>query len=363
MSNLSDQTRVDAISGEERGGDSHSPLIDVRDLRVEIHRDDTRVTPLHGVSMSIATGQSVGVVGESGCGKTMTAYSLLRLLPPGGRITAGQLLFRRKRDDREVDLAQMDPKSRAMRAIRGGDISIIFQEPMTAFSPVHTIRDQIGDMIHQHRNLPRRQRDDRVVELLELVGIPHAARRVDDYAFQLSGGMRQRAMVAMALASEPRLLIADEPTTALDVTVQARVLKLIKSMQEKFNLALMLITHDLGVVAHLVDYVYVMYLGQVVEKGPVRSIFHRPAHPYTRALLRSIPDLSGTKETIESIPGNVPAGSTPPSGCHFHPRCPEYLGEVCREREPELLSVGVEHAAACLKHDTEVPQDGDNREA
>ncbi len=245
------------------------PLIDVVDLSVVIDRDEGVVRPLNGVSFRIAQGQAVGIVGESGCGKTMTSNALLRILPPAAEITSGQMRYRRKSDEQIVDLATIDADSDEMRQIRGGDISMIFQEPMTAFSPVHSVRKQIAEMIQLHSDMDDDAARRRVVELLDLVGIPDPEGRADDYPFQLSGGMRQRAMIAMALASNPRLLIADEPTTALDVTVQARVLKLIQRLQRELGLALMLITHDLGVIAHTVEHVYVMYLGQVVEEGPV----------------------------------------------------------------------------------------------
>ena len=290
-----------------------SPLIDVRDLSVVIDRDEGVVRPLNGVSFRIDTGQAVGIVGESGCGKTMTSNALLRILPPAAEITNGHIRYRRKRNEQMVDLATIDPKSAEMRQIRGGDISMIFQEPMTAFSPVHTIHNQIAEMIQLHDPMDDAAARKRVVELLDLVGIPGPDERADDYAFQLSGGMRQRAMIAMALASKPRLLIADEPTTALDVTVQARVLKLIQRLQRELGLALMLITHDLGVIAHTVEYVYVMYLGQVVEEGPVAEIFDHPAHPYTQALLHSIPSLTNKSKRLEPIEGSVPSAYALPT--------------------------------------------------
>lgn len=271
------------IEQESTAANVGLPLLDVQNLSLRIDRDEGAVRPLNGVSFRIHAGQSVGIVGESGCGKTMTANALLRILPRAAQITSGHIHYRRKRDDRRIDLASIDAHSREMRQIRGGDISMIFQEPMTAFSPVHTIRNQIAEMIRIHDRMDESRMRQRVVELLDLVGIPAPDERADDYPFQLSGGMRQRAMIAMALASNPRLLIADEPTTALDVTVQARVLKLIQRLQREFDLALMLITHDLGVIAHTVEYVYVMYLGRIVEAGPVAEIFDHPAHPYTGA--------------------------------------------------------------------------------
>jgi len=343
---------IDLKARRARVDRTTSPLLEVRDLAVRIERDTGVVRPLNGVSFRIEEGQSIAIVGESGCGKTMASNALLRILPRAAEITAGQMLFRPRTDEPAIDLAALDANSSAMRKIRGGEISMIFQEPMTAFSPVHTVGNQIEEMIRLHDDvLDKEQRNERVVELLNLVGIPDPAQRADDYSFQLSGGMRQRAMIAMALASSPRLLIADEPTTALDVTVQARVLKLIERMQREFNLALMLITHDLGVVAHTVSYVYVMYLGRVVEEGPVESIYDSPAHPYTAALLRSIPNLASSSETLEPIEGSVPSAYALPTGCPFHTRCKEKIGDICHQQVPAHVAVGDDgHRAACFKH-------------
>lgn len=326
-------------------------LLEVRDLRVRIERDTGVVHPLNGVSFRVHQGQSVGIVGESGCGKTMASNALLRILPRRAEITDGSIMFRTKAGER-VDLAQIDPMSAQMRQIRGGEISMIFQEPMTAFSPVHTVYDQIAEMIQLHGpEADQNEQRQRVVELLDLVGIPNPAQRADDYTFQLSGGMRQRAMIAMALASSPRLLIADEPTTALDVTVQAKVLKLIERMQKQLDLGLILITHDLGVVAHMVSYVYVMYLGRVVEEGPVAAIFDNPKHPYTSALLRSIPNLASKSQRLEPIEGTVPSADRLPSGCPFHTRCTEKVGDICHQQIPAPVQLGNGHVASCFQYD------------
>ena len=334
-------------------GQLQEPLLEVDNLSVRIDGDEGVVRPLNGVSFRIDAGQSVGIVGESGCGKTMTSNALLRILPPAAQITSGHIHYRRKQGDELVDLATIDPDSADMRQIRGGDISMIFQEPMTALSPVHTIANQIGEMIRLHDTMSQEKTRQRVVELLNLVGISQPDERADDYSFQLSGGMRQRAMIAMALASKPRLLIADEPTTALDVTVQARVLKLIQRLQRELNLALMLITHDLGVIAHTVEYVYVMYLGRVVEEGPVADIFDNPQHPYTAALLHSIPSLTSKTQQLESIEGSVPSAYALPTGCPFHTRCQVKIGPVCHERMPAHARVGQDHYASCFKHTEE----------
>jgi len=276
-------------------------ILDVSELGVTISRDEGQVSPLNGVSLRVKSGQAVGIVGESGCGKTMTSNALLQILPIGAEITSGQMLYRRKGDESLVDLAQIESDSDEMRSVRGGEISMIFQEPMTAFSPVHSIGNQIGEMVRLHDPMGENEIVDRVVELLDLVGIPSPRERIDDFPFQLSGGMRQRAMIAMALASRPRLLIADEPTTALDVTVQARVLKLIGRLQKELDLSLIMITHDLGVIAHTVEYVYVMKDGRVVEEGSVYDIFESPSHPHTIELLNSIPQSKASVESVISI--------------------------------------------------------------
>jgi peptide/nickel transport system ATP-binding protein len=330
-----------------------APLIDVENLSVVIDRDEGVVRPLNGVSFRIDAGQAVGIVGESGCGKTMTSNALLRILPPAAEITSGHIRYRRKLDEQVVDVATIDSNSDEMRYIRGGDISMIFQEPMTAFSPVHTIHNQIAEMIQLHDPMDDQAARRRVVELLDLVGISGPVERANDYAFQLSGGMRQRAMIAMALASKPRLLIADEPTTALDVTVQARVLKLIQRLQRELGLALMLITHDLGVIAHTVEYVYVMYLGQVIEEGPVVEIFDNPAHPYTQALLHSIPSLTNKSKRLEPIEGSVPSAFALPTGCPFHTRCTKQVGDICKRQMPAHTQVGKGHFASCFIHTEE----------
>ncbi len=324
-------------------------MIEVEDLFLRFYRDEGVIKPLNGVSFQIPTGKSIGVVGESGCGKTMTAYSLLRILPRGGEIVRGALRFRRKNGE-IVDLAQMDPDGKTIKQIRGGEIAMIFQEPMTAFSPVHTLYNQISEVLRIHSDMDEHAIRKRVVELLGQVGIPEPEQRADAYPFEFSGGMRQRAMIAMALASNPRLLIADEPTTALDVTVQAQVLRLIKEIQGRFNLSLMLITHDLGVVAHMVDYVYVMYMGEVVEAAPVGELFENPKHPYTIDLLHSIPKMTGPREELAHIEGTVPHSAALPPGCMFHPRCRKRVGKTCWTREPGMTDLGDGHYVRCFIH-------------
>jgi len=331
-------------------GDSARPdVLNVRDLAVRFRRDEGTVRAVNGVNLRLEAGGSVAVVGESGCGKTITAYSILRILPRIGEIVSGAIEYTAA-DGRVRDLAKLDADGPEMRSIRGGDIAMIFQEPMTAFSPVHTIANQISEAILLHQEADKAAARAKAIKLLGLVGIPDPEMRVDQYPFELSGGMRQRAMIAMGLACNPRILIADEPTTALDVTIQAQVLRLIKKMQQDFNLSLMLITHDLAVVAHMVERVYVMYLGRVVEEGPVTELFSNPRHPYTRALLRSIPRLSGEGGRLEPIKGSVPDPYTHPAGCSFHPRCTELVGDVCRERMPGVEEVGAGHCVSCFRY-------------
>lgn len=336
--------------------DAQDPILDVTDLKVRFETDEGTVRALNGVDFRVPPGKSIGIVGESGCGKTISAYAVLRILPRTAKITSGRIRFR-KADGSVLDLARLDANSKPMRQIRGGDIAMIFQEPMTAFSPVHSISNQISEAIRLHQGMDQRAARRRVIELLGLVGIPDPQGRADNYPFQLSGGMRQRAMIAMALACHPRVLIADEPTTALDVTIQAQVLRLIKSMQEEFGLSLILITHDLAVIAHMVDHVHVMYLGRVVEEGPVESLFDQPLHPYTRALLKSIPRLTGARQKVAPIEGSVPDPYTLPPGCAFHPRCSERVGAICSAKVPASREAASGHCVSCFRYCHEEEQE------
>ena len=304
------------------------PLLEISGLKTVFPTDDGIVNAVNDVSFSIARGQTVGVVGESGCGKSITGLSLLQLVPSPGRIEAGEIRFYRNRPDEPLDIVQVSPRSELMRTIRGNDIAIIFQEPMTSLNPVYTVGNQIAEAIVLHEHVDKKTGRERAIEMLARVGIPAPAQRVDEYPHQLSGGMRQRVMIAMALCCSPALLIADEPTTALDVTIQAQVLALMQELQAEMGMAIMLITHDLGVIAELADEVVVMYAGRVVEKGSVDDIFYKPMHPYTRGLLQSIPALGGTaQKTLPSIPGTVPHPLALPVGCSFAPRCPERMPE------------------------------------
>ncbi len=329
-------------------------LLEISGLKTIFPTEDGVVNAVNDVSFSIARGQTVGVVGESGCGKSITGLSMLQLVPPPGRIDAGKILFYRTVGDEPLDIARVSPKSELMRRIRGNEIAIIFQEPMTSLNPVYTVGNQIAEAVMLHDRVDKKTAHARAIEMIERVGIPAPAQRVDEYPHQLSGGMRQRIMIAMALCCSPTLLIADEPTTALDVTIQAQVLGLMQELQAEMGMAIMLITHDLGVIADLADEVVVMYSGRVVERGSVDDIFYNPLHPYTQGLLKSIPVLGRTpQKTLPSIPGTVPHPLALPVGCSFAPRCPERM-TTC-DQMPELARIHGKteeagHAVRCWLH-------------
>jgi peptide/nickel transport system ATP-binding protein len=315
-------------------------LLDVKDLRTSFRTEDGIVKAVDGVSFSVEKGQTLGIVGESGCGKSVTCLTIMGLNPKKNTITSGEALWKGQ------DLLTM--KSSALRQIRGSEISMIFQDPMTSLNPVHTIGRQLEEAILLHRDVTKKSARARSLELLKAVGIPRAEQRIDDYPHQFSGGMRQRVMIAMALINDPDLLIADEPTTALDVTTQAQILALMKRLQEDFGSAIIMITHDLGVVAEIADDVEVMYAAKVVEQAEVHDLFHRPQHPYTWGLMGSLPRLETDVERLTQIPGQPPSLLRPPAGCRFHPRCP-YVMEICKTTEPELVATqrDAEHLQAC----------------
>jgi peptide/nickel transport system ATP-binding protein len=315
-------------------------LLEVEDLKTYFRTDDGIVKAVDGVNFSVEKGKTLGIVGESGCGKSVTCLTVMGLNNRRNTITSGRAVF--KGDD----LITMKPSR--LRDIRGNDIAMIFQDPMTSLNPVHTIGRQLVEAIQLHRDVSRKQARARMVELLKAVGIPRAERRADDYPHQFSGGMRQRVMIAMALINDPDLLIADEPTTALDVTTQAQILELMNRLQREFGSAIILVTHDLGVVAETADDVVVMYAARVVERAPVDNLFNRPHMPYTWGLLGSLPRLDTDTERLTQIPGQPPSLLNPPRGCRFHPRCP-YVMNVCKETEPELRPISNDpaHLQAC----------------
>jgi peptide/nickel transport system ATP-binding protein len=314
-------------------------LVQFKNLKTYFYTEDGIVKAVDDVSFNIREGETLGVVGESGCGKSVTAMSLMRLIPdPPGKIVGGQILF----DGKNV----LDNSDEQMRNIRGNDISVIFQEPMTSLNPVFTIGYQISEVFILHQNMDKTQAREKSIEMLKLVGIPRADEIVDCYPHELSGGMRQRAMIAMALACNPKLLIADEPTTALDVTIQAQILDLMRNLKDKLNTSIMLITHDLGVIAEMADYVVVMYCGKVIEEAPVKELFANPLHPYTVGLLNSKPSINKDAEVLYSIPGQVPNPIGLNDDCHFCPRCNKATKQ-CRENQPHLININEDHKVAC----------------
>jgi peptide/nickel transport system ATP-binding protein len=315
-------------------------LLEVNDLRTQFRTDDGVVRAVDGVSFTVEKGQTLGIVGESGCGKSVTCLTIMGLNPKRTTISSGQALWKGR------DLLGMS--SSELRSIRGSEIAMIFQDPMTSLNPVHTIGHQLEEAVRLHQDVTKRQARARGLELLKAVGIPRAERRMDDYPHQFSGGMRQRVMIAMALVNNPDLLIADEPTTALDVTTQAQILALMEKLQQEFGSAIVMITHDLGVVAEIADDVLVMYAAEIVERGSVDEIFKRPQHPYSWGLLGSLPRLDADVERLVQIQGQPPSLLNPPRGCRFHPRCP-YVMDVCKAEDPPLVEVPGEagHRAAC----------------
>jgi peptide/nickel transport system ATP-binding protein len=331
-------------------------LIEVKDLKTHFFLDQGIVKAVDGVDFDINRGETLCVVGESGCGKSITARSLMQIIDPPGRIVSGEMLLHRRTSgngggavEDVVDLAKLAPNGREIRTIRGKEIAMIFQEPMTSLSPVHTIGHQISQAILLHNKVTKEEARQQTIETLRLVGIPKPEMRVDNYPFQLSGGMRQRAMIAMALSCHPSLLIADEPTTALDVTTQAQILDLMIGLQEEMGMAMMFITHDLGVVAEIADRVVVMYLGIVAESGDVDTIFGEPKHPYTQALLRSIPQVGGgVRQRLDSIKGMVPDPYNRPRGCPFHTRCSKRISGLCDKTLPRRVTVEEGHSVSCL---------------
>jgi len=311
-----------------------SELLRIEGLKTHFFTDDGIVRAVDGVSLHIAAGETLGVVGESGCGKSVTAFSVLRLMPSRrARIVEGAIWFTR-RDGTRIDLTELDPYGDEIRSIRGNEIAMIFQEPMTSLSPVHTIGDQIAEAVELHQNMTHQEAMERAVAMLAEVGMALPEQRAHQYPHQLSGGMRQRAMIAMALSCNPALLIADEPTTALDVTIQAQILDLMRQLQARHNAAIMMITHNLGVIAEMANRVAVMYMGRIVESGSVRHIFKNPQHPYTVGLLKSVPRLGSSERVrLVPIPGTVPDPFSVPVGCPFRPRCRAPKRSGCREEE------------------------------
>jgi oligopeptide/dipeptide ABC transporter ATP-binding protein len=317
------------------------PLLEVKDLRTSFFTDAGEVRAVDGASFAVEAGKLMGLVGESGSGKTASVLSVMRLLPESARVVGGAVLFEGR------DLLKLSEPE--MRAVRGAKIAMIFQEPMTSLNPVFTIGSQIGEAVRLHQRTGRRETLERTIEALRLVGIADPERRVNDYPHQFSGGMRQRVMIAMALACEPKLLIADEPTTALDVTIQAQILDLIRELQVRLKLAVILVTHDLGIVAQYADDVTILYAARVMEQAPSAELFRNPLNPYTRGLLESIPGADGHRHRrLRAIAGTIPNALHPPSGCRFHPRCPMVIDE-CARVDPPLVAKAPQHLVACIR--------------
>ena len=333
-------------------------LLEVTDLKTYFFCDEGTVRAIDGVDFNVWRGQTLGVVGESGCGKSVTARSILRIVPKPGRIVNGEITLYRECGSGNgstvtemVKLTELDPKGAMIRSIRGCEIAMVPQEPMTSLSPVHTIGNQIAEAIMLHQKVGKAEARAKAIEILDWVGFPQPQKRVDAYPHQLSGGLRQRAVIAMALSCHPSLLIADEPTTALDVTTEAQILRLMRSLQQELGMAILYITHNLGVVAQMTEDVIVMYMGRVVEEANVDTLFHNPLHPYSQALLRSIPRLGQTtreRRRLESIRGTVPDPYSIPKGCSFHPRCSRKIDGVCDQQVPPTVQVQPGHQVRCM---------------
>jgi peptide/nickel transport system ATP-binding protein len=331
------------------------PLLSVRNLKTFFMMDEGTAKAVDGVSFDVQPGQIVGIVGESGCGKSVTIKSVLRIVQKPGQIVGGEILFRRQGE--MLDLVGLDARGETMRTIRGSEIALIPQEPMAALSPVHTVGNQLVEAVRLHQDVSQAEAGQIVIKRMSEVGVPSPEERMSMYSWELSGGLRQRVMIAMALSCHPKLLIADEPTTAIDVTTQAQVLSLLRGLQEHHDMAIIFITHDLGVIAQIADYVVVMYLGRVMETGPVDDIFHRPQHPYTKALLESIPTMyAPSKEFLPTIVGSIPHPFNRPTGCPFYPRCSAYMPGTCDLGLPVLLPVNDQQSASCFLYNSAVDE-------
>ncbi len=361
--------------------DSRETLIEVRDLKVEFNIRGGVVKAVDGLTFDIKRGQTMGIIGESGCGKSVTARAILRMIPRPGKITGGNIIYHRRRrlaghqtapaETNIIDLTTLDPDGETIRQIRGGEIAMIFQEPMSSLTPVYTagthineavtlhrllpiktLGDQMADKIMQYRHVTREEAREIAVQMLRRVGIPRPEQRVDSYPHQLSGGQRQRVMIAIALSTEPAMLIADEPTTALDVSIEAQILDIMRELQQTANMAIMFITHNLGVIASMADEIVVMYMGKQVERAKVVDLFYNPKHPYTKALLQSVPKLGPrTGQRLASIEGMVPDPLRLPTGCVFHPRCPAFMPGKCDQTIPRWVEAGPDHWARCLLYE------------
>ena len=332
--------------------EKNSPLLKINNLKTYFFLDEGTLKAVDGVDLEIKKGKTLGLVGESGCGKSVTAFSILRIISPPGKLIEGDILLYRENGEKKspLNLAKLSPSGEEIRSIRGKEITMIFQEPMTSFSPVHTIGDQIMEAILLHRTNDKKEAREITLEMLAKVGIPNPVQRIDEYPHQLSGGMRQRAMIAMAISCRPDLLIADEPTTNLDVTIQAQILDLMNQLQKEFNVSIMLITHDLGVLSEFCQKIAIMYAGNLLEFSDAETLFEDPKHPYTEALLQSIPKFGFRGKRLEAIPGKPPSLINPPRGCKFHPRCKYKMDGICDKIPPPLIELDSGVKVACHKY-------------
>ncbi|MCT4656998.1 MAG: ABC transporter ATP-binding protein [Cohaesibacter sp.] len=322
-------------------------MLSVKNLSISFQTDEGLITPVQGVSFDVKPGRTLGLVGESGSGKSISTKALMQLLPGNSSLSDESEMIYRAKDGSEIDIHKLKKTGRAIRKIRGGEIGMIFQEPMASFSPVYTIGNQMIEAIRLHRKTSKKQARALAIEMLAKVGISSPETRVDQYPHEMSGGMRQRAMIALALSAEPALLIADEPTTALDVTIQAQVLELMKELQRDLDMGMIFITHDLGVIAHIADDIAVMYLGTIVEAGPTADVIHNPKHPYTKGLLKALPSLAHLQERLVPVPGDIPSPNERPKGCPFQTRCSKAIEGLCDQIVPSDIAITDEHAVRC----------------
>lgn len=338
MSNVAEQIEKDA-------------LLDVKGLRVSFETDEGVILAVDGINFSVKRGQTLGIVGESGSGKSVCAKAVMQLLPKSATIDKDASIKWRHENGEIIEITDLKKSGREMRRIRGGEIGMIFQEPMSSFSPVHTIGSQIIEAILEHSEVSKKEALEIAIDMLNKVGISNPSERINQYSFELSGGMRQRAMIAVALSMNPELLIADEPTTSLDVTIQAQILKLMNQLQEELGMAIIFITHNMGVIAQVADEIAVMYLGKILERGTTKEIIHQPQHPYTRALLRAVPHLDHLGERLTAIGGDIPSPLERPTGCPFHTRCEEVMPGICDVEMPSQTQISDTHTVFCFLHE------------
>ncbi|HIE56641.1 MAG TPA: ABC transporter ATP-binding protein [Anaerolineales bacterium] len=326
-------------------------LIEVKDLKISFKTDEGIITAVDGISFSVKQGQTLGIVGESGSGKSVSTWSIMRLLPKNAIIDKNSSMQFRRKNGKIIEITELKPNSRELRELRGGEVALIFQEPMSSFSPVYTIGNQIVEAILQHRNVSKEEAQEIAIDMLDRVGISNPRQRFKQYPFELSGGMRQRAMIAVALSMNPSLLIADEPTTSLDVTIQAQILELMNDLQKELGMAIIFITHNLGVIAQVADEIEVMYLGKIMERGTTKEIIQTPQHPYTQALLKAIPRLDHIGERLQSISGDIPSPLSRPTGCPFHTRCEKIIPGLCDVKAPDRTELSDTHIVYCFLHE------------